>query len=125
MRLLSILTLCLICLSGMAQSKSKYLKIAGEWKGVINVEGDPVEVVFHIKYDGSAVSGTMDIPDQNAFGLKIDEITFVDGDLKMVSKIVEGTYEGVVNYNKVEGKWKQFGKTFDLLLKKKLRKRSS
>ena len=123
MRLVGILFLSLLCYSGMAQSK--YLKIAGDWEGTINAGSKPLKVVSHIKYEDAQVSATLDTPDRNAYGLKVDEISFVDGVLKMKSNIVNGSYEGIVNNNKVEGKWSQAGQSFELNLSKKLKKGAS
>lgn len=123
MRVLSILLFSMISLAGMAQSK--YLKIAGDWEGSISNQGQSLKVVFHIKWDGENVSATMDSPDQNAFGLKVDEVSFVDGVLKMKSTVVQGNYEGTVNNNKIEGKWRQGAGEFELNLSKKRKKGTS
>lgn len=123
MRLLSIVFLTLISFTAMGQSQ--YLKVAGNWEGSISVEGTDVKVVFHIKYDGETLSATLDNPDQNVFGIKVDEVSFKEGILKMKSNQVKGDYEGTLNNNTVDGKWEQRGQTFDLKLIKKLKKRSS
>ncbi|MCE7992013.1 MAG: hypothetical protein HEP71_08535 [Roseivirga sp.] len=123
MRLLSIVFLTLISFAAMGQSQ--YLKVAGDWEGSISVQETDIKVVFHIKYDGEALSATMDSPDQNAFGIKVDEVSFKEGILKMKSNQVQGDYEGTLNNNTVDGKWKLGQQTFDLKLSKKVKKRSS
>lgn len=123
MRLLSIVFLTLISFTAMGQSQ--YLKVAGTWEGSISVQETSVKVVFHIKYDGEALSATLDNPDQNVFGIKVDEVSFKEGILKMKSNQVKGDYAGTLNNNTVDGKWEQRGQTFDLKLVKKVKRRSS
>lgn len=123
MKLLSIVFLSLISFGSMAQSQ--YLKVAADWEGSISAGGQTLKVVFHIKYDGETLSATMDSPDQNAFGLKVDEVSFTEGVLKMKVNIAQGSYEGTLNNNKVEGKWTQGGQSFDLNLEKKKKKGTS
>lgn len=106
-------------------AQSQYLKVAGDWEGTISVQDTSMKVIFHIKYDGESLSATMDSPDQNAFGLKIDEVSFTEGVLKMKSNQVQGNYEGTLKNKIVEGKWNQGGQAFDLKLIKKGKKRSS
>lgn len=123
MKLLSTVFLTLLSFSAIAQSQ--YLKVAGDWEGSISAQGTSKKVIFHIKYDGESLSATMDSPDQNAFGLKVDEVSFTEGVLKMKLNQAQANYEGTLNNKIVEGKWSQTGQTFDLKLTKKGKKRSS
>lgn len=123
MKLFCTIFLTLLSFSSMAQSQ--FLKVAGVWEGSISVQETSKKVVFHIKYENEVLSATMDSPDQNAFGLKIDEISFKEGDLKMKLNQAQASYEGTLNNNIVEGKWSQGGQTFDLKLVKKVKRRSS
>jgi len=125
MKLLSILILSVISFASMAQ-QSQYAKIAGDWEGTLAAQGQEFKVIFHIKFEDGKLSATLDSPDQNATGLKVDEVSFVDGVLKMKSNQVQGTYEGtVINNMKTEGKWAQGGMSFDLNLVKKVVKAKS
>jgi hypothetical protein len=123
MKLLSALLLTILSFGATAQSQ--YLKVAGDWEGTLSVQGQTLKVVFHIKYESKILSATMDRPDQNVFGIKVDEISFIEGILKMKSNIVQGSYEGTLKNRVVEGKWTQSGQTFDLKLIKKTKKRTS
>lgn len=123
MKLLSTILLTLMSFGAMAQSQ--YLKVAGDWEGAITAQGQSLKVVFHIKYENEMLSATMDSPDQNTFGMKIDEVSFTEGVLKMKSNQLQGNYEGTYKNNIVEGKWTQGGQTFDLKLIKKVKKRTS
>lgn len=123
MKLLCTVFLALMSFSTMAQSQ--YLKVAGNWEGSISVEEASFKVVFHIKYENEILSATMDNPDQNAYGLKVDEISFSEGVLKMKSNQAQTSYEGTLNHNIVEGKLSQAGQTYDMKLVKKVKRRSS
>lgn len=125
MKLLSILILSVISFGSMAQ-QSQYAKIAGDWEGLFSAQGQEFKVIFHIKFEDGKLSATLDSPDQSAIGLKVDEVSFVDGVLKMKSNQVQGTYEGtVINNLKTEGKWTLGGMSFDLNLLKKIQKSQS
>lgn len=106
-------------------AQSQYLKVAGNWEGSISVQETSFKVVFHIKYENAVLSATMDNPDQNAYGLKVDEISFSEGVLKMKSNQAQTSYEGTLNNNIVEGKLSQAGQTYDVKLVKKGKRRSS
>lgn len=118
MKLLSVLILSLISFGGLAQT-SQYTMVATTWKGTTTGTDKPIKLVFHIKYENKILSATMDLPDQNAFGLKVDEVSFKDGDLILRSKIVQGHFEGTYMQNRVEGSWTQKGKTSKLVVKRK------
>ncbi len=124
MKLFGILLLSLISFGSMAQ-KSQYTKVAGVWQGTISAQGQTRKVLFHITFDGTELSATLDSPDQNATGLKVDEISFVEGVLKMKVNVVQGTYEGTLGNNKVEGKWSQWWQSIDLNLDKIRKKGTS
>ena len=103
-------------------------KIIGNWEGTISIPAAGVElpVVFHIKLDdkGKLIS-TMDSPDQNAFGIKVDETSFKDGVLEMKINQAQGAYKGTLKEGSFEGTWTQLGQTFELKLKKAKRKGTS
>ena len=124
MKFLGILLLSIISFGSMAQNQ--YARLAGDWEGTISAQGQTLKVIFHITYNGEKLSATLDSPDQGATGLKVDEVSFVDGVLKMKSNVVQGTYEGVVTkFIKAEGKWSQGGMSVDLNLAKKTKKGTS
>ena len=103
-------------------------KAVGNWEGVISIPAAGVElpVVFHVKKDdkGKLIS-TMDSPDQNAFGIKVDETSFKEGVLEMKINQAQGAYKGTLKNGVFEGTWTQAGQTFELKLKKAKRKGTS
>lgn len=52
--------------------------LAGEWRGVLNVMGSQLRLVFHVTEDQGIFTSTMDSPDQGAFGMDVDT-TIVEG----------------------------------------------
>ncbi len=124
MKLFSILLLSLLSFGTMAQ-KSQYTKVAGDWEGTIKAPTQDLKVIFHIIYDGENLSATMDRPSQNTTGIKVDEVSFVEGVLKMKVNVAQGSYEGTLGHFKVEGNWSQSGQSFQLNLEKIRKKGTS
>ena len=113
----------LLNFSAFGQDNKVYLM--GDWEGTLSAQGKEYKVIFHINYDGKTLSATLDSPDQNVFGFKVDEISYSDDVLKMKIDQVQGDYEGTVKEKKLEGKWTQGGATFDLNLEKTKKRGSS
>lgn len=91
---------------------------SGNWEGKIEGPGVSLKIIFHIVNNDGVLSATMDSPDQNAFGIKMDEVKFNNGVLEMVNKQYGGTYKGTLKEEKFIGKWSQSGQSFDLELKR-------
>lgn len=92
--------------------------LEGDWQGSLNVQGTSLRLVFHVKNEEGKWSSTMDSPDQNAFGLKMDETVVDGGKIKMTMNQIQGTYEGTLKEGKIEGKWSQSGQSFDINLQR-------
>lgn len=85
--------LVIASVSLLAQSESN--KIMGDWQGYLSVQGTKLRVVFHVQADKKGVlSATMDSPDQSAFGIDADKVSFENGHLKIVIQKIMGKYEG-------------------------------
>jgi pimeloyl-ACP methyl ester carboxylesterase len=62
--------------------------IIGEWNGVLSLGGQQLSLVFHFEKVGTTYSGSLDSPDQKAFGIKADKVIFEKDTLDfIVSKI--------------------------------------
>ena len=88
----------------------------GNWEGKIEGPGVSLKIVFHVINQEGVLSATMDSPEQDAFGYKMDEVKFSDNVLEMSIKQFGGTYKGTLKEGKFEGKWTQGGQNFDLNL---------
>lgn len=89
--------------------------LAGTWHGVIDIPGQPLEIILHFEAaDDGASSGVADIPAQGASGLALKDIEFDDDVVRFafsdISAAVEGTFvqDGVV----FEGTFAQAGMEF-------------
>lgn len=90
--------------------------ITGNWEGKLEVPGASMKLVFHISNKDEVLAATMDSPDQNAFGLKMDVVKFSKNELEMTMNQIGGTYKGTFKDGKFEGKWYQSGQSLDLNL---------
>lgn len=101
-------TLLLACLLSPAISKAPPADITGTWEGTMEAPGGlKLRLVLHIaKVEKGGFSATLDSPDQNAMGVPIDEVKYVDGHLSL--DISTGaTYDG-----KLSADGKQIAGTF-------------
>lgn len=90
--------------------------ITDTWSGILNVQGQELGVVFHIKDENGSLTATMDSPDQNSFGLKTNEVSFSNNTLEIKSETLNMTYEGVYDVERdyFSGTFVQNGMTFEL-----------
>lgn len=111
-RLLSTLGLMVLVLSSFAQD------IVGDWYGVLKVPGAQLNIVYHFTKNGDIYSGTMDSPDQKAFGIKIEKVEFSNNKLELNVSILNMKYVGtyLADSNKISGKFSQgpFNTTLDM-----------
>lgn len=94
--------------------------IEGLWLGSLKVPGGAeLRILFNIstKSDGSTVA-TMDSLDQGASGIPVETVIYKGGKLSLEVKSVKGIFEGTVKEDgkTIEGKWKQAGSVFPLVL---------
>ena len=98
---------------------------SGNWKGALEVQGTSLPLVFHITNNKGKLSATMDSPDQQAFGLKMNKITYSDKTLEMTIDRLGGRYKGTLKEGAFEGTWYQSGQEFPLKLNRIVKKGSS
>jgi pimeloyl-ACP methyl ester carboxylesterase len=66
---------CLIFLLTFFFTTSFSQEIVGDWFGFIENQGSKLKLVFHIEKKNGLYAGTMDSPDQGAYGLKINLVS--------------------------------------------------
>jgi RNA polymerase sigma factor (sigma-70 family) len=98
--------------------QGNHYEMQGHWKGVLNVGGTQLHIVFNIAQmaDGS-YSATLDSPDQGAFGIAASETTVTYPNVNMKWNTIGGTFKGKLADGKLSGTWRQ-GKAFPLVLEK-------
>jgi dipeptidyl aminopeptidase/acylaminoacyl peptidase len=95
--------------------------ISGSWKGVLNVQGQDIPLLFNVNSDNGILSSTMDSPSQGAVGIPMDKtlleanqltIAFTQGGIK---------YIGVLEKDAINGTFYQGGMELPLKLIKTLK----
>ncbi|MEP1151672.1 MAG: alpha/beta fold hydrolase [Balneola sp.] len=107
--ILTAITLFLTTTSVLSQNS-----LQGIWEGGISVPGGQLKVIFKIDKTGSGYSGTLDIPQQGAKGLRLDPISQIDDSVSLTFKA--GSISGVFNGHfdsstKITGTYGQGGPT--------------
>ncbi len=91
--------------------------VEGNWQGTCD-ELD-IRVAFKVWRDADgALVATGDSPDQEAYGIQVDEVIFEAGQLRLRVDSVQGIFEGKLNEDgsTIEGKWHQHGNVRTLVL---------
>lgn len=110
MKKLLFLICTLISLPTIAQS------FKGPWIGTLDIQGTKLNIVFHFKQNDNIWSGTIDSPDQAAYGLKIDEVV-VDGQkISTKSNQIQMTFSGELQQDTIKGTFKQGPLSLPLVL---------
>lgn len=81
--------------------------LEGSWKGIIEIQGTKLHLVFNFKEAGGNWSATMDSPDQGGFGIPMDEVTINQNKVLVKSKALQLTYEGTITKDCIEGIFQQ------------------
>ena len=114
--LLFLALLLLVCLPVKPQTKDSSL--IGSWQGVLKVSAIELRIVFNVSETDGNLTSTMDSPDQNAFGIKVDSTSFENDSVYFLVTKVKGYYDGVYKKDSIDGTWHQMGRSWPLVLKK-------
>jgi uncharacterized protein len=116
----AIVTLLVILVGPLAFAQTPASPVAGAWEGAIDTGAIKLRigVAVTVQADGT-LSATMDSPDQGAYGLPLNNVTFTDGVLKFALQRANGSFEGRLNGagTEIAGTWTQ-GMGLPLVLKK-------
>ncbi len=105
------LLLCLDTIPALAQD------IAGDWMGTLTAGATELRMAMHIsKGDDGSLKATIDVIDQNAFGIPGSSISVQDSKITLALDAIQVRYEGVLNSSEtgIEGTWAQGGQLFPL-----------
>ena len=92
--------------------------IKGQWNGALIVQGNSLPLVFYVTKTDKEYKSTMDSPNQNATGIIVSATTFDSPNVKFEITNLGIVYEGTLAGDQITGKFKQSGRTFDLVLTK-------
>ncbi len=81
--------------------------IAGTWKGQLQISNINLPLVFHIKDSASQLRATMDSPEQEAFGIPVDKVSFTQNTLKIQILKAKISYKGTLTSDSMVGTFKQ------------------
>lgn len=92
--------------------------ISGTWKGALKVQGMELPLAFNISQTEGTLTATLDSPQQNAFGIPIDETTFKNNELTIIQTQAGIEYKAILTDGVFKGTFKQAGQVFPLDLMK-------
>jgi pimeloyl-ACP methyl ester carboxylesterase len=77
---------------------SEAQNIAGTWKGSLEVQGNQIPVVFHVKRDSTHQwIAAFDSPSQQAFNLSCSDVIVKNDSVIFMMAILNGKYAGILN----------------------------
>ena len=95
--------------------------ITGTWQGSLDVQGNQIPIVFHIKKDSTDKwRASFDSPSQHAFSLPCSDVIIKNDSLILMMAILNGKYAGLLNTDKsqITGSWFQGAGSLPLTVKK-------
>ena len=110
----SIIFFCFLLFSPLLKSQD----ITGDWYGMLEVQGMKLRIVFHINKEGERLTATLDSPDQSAFGIEVDEITFQEEILNISLPKLFASYHGTLEEEQIKGIFTQMGAKLPLDLQR-------
>lgn len=94
--------------------------ITGAWKGAINIGGNELPIVIHLKQNTSGtITGSWDSPAQHVTNLQFSKMEANGNELILEMEQFNAQYKGTfVNDDSLSGNWVQNGQSFPLHLKR-------
>jgi len=85
--------------------------VEGDWNGAIKIMGQELEIITHFKLGDAGISGTIDIPPQGVFGLKLSNFVHKHPDFSFELEVPNGTakFDGQFSGDSIAGKFLQAG----------------
>ena len=106
--------------SAAAEEKSDE-GLAGTWQGALRVGPVELRLVFQFEQDDAGkLGGTLTSIDQTPNPIPLSAVQLADGQVTAAVAAIGGEFSGKLNKDKsaIEGKWKQSGSEFDLIVKR-------
>lgn len=108
----------LICLFLLLNSIAIGQEFKGKWYGVLNVYGQDLALVINLTNDSGEWKGTMDSPDQKAFGIPMSKVEVKDQQISFSIDKLNVKYDGkLISNEEIVGKFHQSGFEADLIFK--------
>lgn len=81
--------------------------IAGSWEGKLKIQGVELRLVFHLNQTDGVYEGTMDSPDQNAYGIPLSEVLVENDSVHLKIKSAAIYYKGKFKGDGIDGLFTQ------------------
>ena len=102
------------------QAAAARSRIAGPWSGSIVIPGAPLRITVRFTEKDDQITGTIDIPQQNAVALPLVDISLEEDRLRFKISSVQGdpAFDGSVQSDVIAGNFTQNGQAFPFELKR-------
>jgi uncharacterized protein len=113
--------ICCLCPLVFLFPRSEAQNITGNWQGNLDVQGNQIPIVFHIKKDSlNKWMASFDSPKQNAYNLACSEVILKNDSIILMMAILNGKYAGLLNTDKsqITGTWFQGAGSLPLMVNK-------
>jgi len=110
----TVLIISLVLCWGMLQAQ----RVNGTWVGNLDLNGNVIEVIFHVTETANGFVTTMDYPAQNAFGISTTSTAFENAIITILLDDESTHYQGrLMKDNTIRGIFTQMGSEHYLQLK--------
>jgi len=93
--------------------------LAGTWEGLLDEGGASIRTVLHLALDAEGrLAGTVDSPEQDAFGLEVADLLLAGDALAFRVPETQGAWEGHLEEGRLVGTWRQRGAELELVLER-------
>jgi uncharacterized protein len=94
--------------------------INGSWEGSLDLGAAQLRLLFNFNTDANGrLAGTLDSPDQGAYGIAFDSVALADNALRCEVRRISGVFEGTLDpaERTIAGQWQQGGRSYELSLR--------
>lgn len=90
--------------------------VQGDWYGTLDAMGTKLPLVFHISGPNDQLTGTMDSPDQNAYGIQLANVILTGNQLNLEIPVIQASFKGTLSQKGLSGDFTQAGFDFPMTL---------
>ena len=119
-------SLVIVLITALILLSSTAKEIAGDWNGILEVQGMQLTLIFHITETDDGYTATLDSPDQGAKGIPVSKVSFEHPKLEIQVAALGILYQGEMNSDgEVQGTFNQGGQSFPLTLSREVPKKKA
>lgn len=91
----------------------------GLWYGKLAIQGQELRLNLHLAKDKNTWKGTLDSPDQGAFGIPASKVEILGDRLTFEVKNIGVSYTGIIKGEEIQGVFKQSSMSIPMVLSRK------